>query len=80
MDDTNVICPHGEQELNRFLEHLNRQSVDIKFTMEVEENERISFPDVLIYKRMDGSLGHKEFRKKTHTDSYLDVESHHHPA
>ena len=80
VDDTNVIWPHGEQELSRFLEHLNHQLVDIKFTMEVEENETISFLDVLIYKRMDGSLGHKEFRKKTHTECYLDPYSHHHPA
>ena len=80
MDDTNVIWPHGEQELNRFLEHLNRQSVDIKFTMEVEENESIPYLDVLIYKILDGSLGHKVFIKKTHTDSYLDADSHYHPA
>ena len=46
--------------------------------MEVEENESIPFLDVLIYKRLDGSLGCKVFRKKTHTDSYLDVDSHHH--
>ena len=48
--------------------------------MEVEENERIPFLDVLIYRKLDGSLGHKVFRKKTHTDNYLDVDSHHHPA
>ena len=48
--------------------------------MEVEENESIPVLDVLIYKRLDGSLGHKVFRKKTHTDSYLDADSHHHPA
>ena len=48
--------------------------------MEVEENESIPFLDVLIYKRLDGSLGHKVFRKKTHTDSYLDADSHHHPT
>ena len=46
--------------------------------MEVEENESIPFLDVLIYKRLDGSLGHKVFRKKTHTDSYLDADSYHH--
>ena len=48
--------------------------------MEVEENESIPFLDLLIYKRLDGSLGHKVFRKKTHTDNYLDADSHHHPA
>ena len=25
VDDTNVLWPHGEQEINRFLEHLNHQ-------------------------------------------------------
>ena len=54
--------------------------MDIKSTMEVEENKRIPFLDVLIYKKTDGSLGHKVFRKKTHTDSYLDADSHHHPT
>ena len=54
--------------------------MDIKFTMEVEENKSIPFLDVLIYKRLNRSLGHKVFRKKSHTDSYLDADSHHHPA
>ena len=80
VDDTNVLWPYGEQELNKFFEHLNSQSADIKFTMEVEKNGRIPFLDVLVYKKHDGSLGHKVFRKKTHTDSYLEVDSHHHPA
>ena len=77
---TNVLWPYGEQELNKFFEHLNSQSVDIKFTMEVEKNGSIPFLDVLVYKKPDGSLGHKVFRKKTHTDSYLEADSHHHPA
>ena len=80
MDDTNVIWPFGEQELNKFFEYLNNQSADIKFTMEVEKDASIPFLDVLIYKRLDGSLGHKVFKKKTHTHSYLHADSHHHPA
>ena len=80
VDDTNVLWPYGEQELNKFFEHLNSQSVDIKFTMEVEKNGSIPFLDVLVYKKTDGYLGHKVFRKKTHTDSYLEADSHHHPA
>ena len=64
VDDTNVLWPYGEQELNKFFEHLNSQSVDIKFTMEVEKNGSIPFLDVLVYKKPDGpwdirSLGRK---------------------
>ena len=80
VDDTNVLWPYGEQELNIFFEHLNSQSIDIKFTMQVEKNGSIPFLDVLVYKKLNGSLGHKVFIKKTHTDSYLEADSHHHPA
>ena len=48
--------------------------------MEVEKNGSIPFLDVLVYKKLDGSLGHMAFRKKTHTDSYLEADSHHHLA
>ena len=32
------------------------------------------------YKRPDGALGHKVFRKPTHTNLYLNPGSHHHPS
>jgi hypothetical protein len=80
VDDTNVIWPHGKEELDKFFEHLNGISEDIKFTMELEDNNSIPFLDVLITRKQDGTLGHKVFRKKTHTDSYLHAESHHHPS
>lgn len=38
VDDTNIKWPHGSNELNKFFEHLNEISNDIKFTMELEEN------------------------------------------
>ena len=40
----------------------------------------IPFLDILIIRKEDGSLGHKVFRKSTHTESYLHADSHHHPA
>ena len=67
VDDTNVLWPHGEIELNNFFKHLNNRSDDIKFTMEEEDNGSISFLDVLVTRKKDGTLGHKVFRKKTHT-------------
>ena len=80
LDDTNVIWPHGENELKKFFEHLNNRSTDIKFTMELEENGSIPFLDVLITRKEDGTLGYRVFRKKTNIESYLHADSHHHPS
>jgi hypothetical protein len=80
VDDTNVLWPHGKDELEKFFQHLNDISKDIKFTMELEENGTIPFLDVLIKRKEDDSLGHKVYRKKTHTENYLHASSHHHPA
>ena len=56
---------------------LNSNSPEIKFTMELEENSSIPFLDVLTIRKEDGSLGHKFFRKSTHTESYFHAESYH---
>ena len=48
--------------------------------MEVEEEGKIPFLDVLLSKQGNGKLGCQVYRKKTHTDKYLHAESHHHPA
>ena len=61
VDDTNVIWPHGDLELGKFLTHLNNISPNIMFTMELEENGSIRFLDVLINRKEDGTLGHKVF-------------------
>ena len=36
--------------------------------------------DIYIYRTRDGSLGHRVFRKPTHTSLYLHRDSHHHYA
>ena len=63
-----------------FLRHMNSQSEDIKFTMEIEEDNNLPFLDVLLTKENDGTLAHQVYRKKTHTDKYIHSDSHHHPA
>ena len=80
VDDTFVIWPHGKENLTDFLEHLNGVHKNIQFTMEIEEDGHLPFLDIDIYKKADGSLGHKVYRKPTHTNLYLHQLSQHHPA
>ena len=78
VDDTFVVWEHGRQQLDEFLEHINGLHERILFTMEVEENNKISFLDVLV-ERKDFSIATSVYRKPTHTDRYLNYRSHHHP-
>ncbi|XP_018401736.1 PREDICTED: uncharacterized protein LOC108778909 [Cyphomyrmex costatus] len=80
VDDTFVIWRHGKEELDKFLNFLNNQHANIRFTMEIEENGKLPFLNVLVTKKTDNTLGHQVYRKPTHTDRYLHAESHHHPA
>ncbi|KAK4882178.1 hypothetical protein RN001_005497 [Aquatica leii] len=80
VDDTFIVWSHGHLELSKFLDHLNNQHLDIKFTMEIESNGSLPFLDVLVTRKPDGLLGHSVYRKPTHTDRYLHASSHHHPA
>jgi len=74
VDDTFAIW------LERFLNHLNGLHRNIHFTMEKETEGHLPFLGINIYRRWDGSLGHKIYRKPTHTDLYLNPGSHHHPS
>ena len=79
VDDTFVVWSHGDEELGRFLGHLNAVHPRIQFMMEHESSDQLAFLDVLVLKRADGRLGHKVYRKPTHTDRYLHKSSNHHP-
>jgi hypothetical protein len=79
VDDTFFIWPHGQEKLEGFLNHLIGLHNKIQFTMEKEEGH-LPFLDIDIYRKMDGSLGHKVYWKSTHTNIYLHQNSHHHPA
>ncbi|XP_023713951.1 uncharacterized protein LOC111867940 [Cryptotermes secundus] len=48
--------------------------------METESEGHLPFLDIDIYRRPDGSLGHRVYRKPTHTNLYLNAKSHHHPS
>jgi hypothetical protein len=79
VDDTFVIWPHGQEKLTELLEHLIGLHRNIQFTMEKEEGH-LPFLDIDIYRKTNGSLGHRVYRKPTHTNLYLHQNSHHHPA
>ena len=65
VDDIFVIWPHGRDSLTLFHEHINRLRDPIKFTMEIEDEGRIPFLDVLV-QRSRNQLTTSVFRKKTH--------------
>ena len=77
VDDTFVIWRHGQIGLEDFLSHLNSIRNSIQFTMEVAGE--LPFLDVLV-KRNDEEFHTSIFRKPTHTDSYINYWSNHHPA
>jgi hypothetical protein len=69
VDYTFVISLHGTEKLERFLDHVNGLHRNILCTMEMEKDHFPSFLHIDIYRRPDGSLGHKVYRKPTHTTS-----------
>ena len=81
VDDTLSSWSHGLDNLQKFLDHINSLHPSIKFTFEVQKDDKtIPFLDVLFTIHDEGSLGHKVYRKPTHTDRYLHYNSFHHPS
>ena len=78
VDDTFTLWPHGQEQLEEFHNHLNKQHPQIQFTREKESNNHISFLDVLVTKK-DGAFETTVYRKPTHTNRYMHFSSHHHP-
>jgi hypothetical protein len=73
VDDTSVIWQHGPDRLKDFLHHLNGIHQSIQYTMETESEGHLPFLDLIIYRKPDGSLGHKVYCKPTHTNLYLNA-------
>jgi hypothetical protein len=49
-------------------------------TMETKSEGHFPFLDLDIYRKPDGSLGHKVYCKLTHINLYLNTKYHHHPS
>ena len=74
------LSPALANKLQEFLEHLNNLHAAIKIMMEREQQNQLPFLDVLLRKKQDGRLAHTVYRKPTHTNRYVNEDSHHHPA
>ena len=75
MDD---ICTALEPELVKdFHQHLNNIEDSIQFTCEIQEDGQLPFLDINLRKENDGTISTSVFRKRTHTDQYLQFSSHH---
>ena len=75
VDDTLTALP--QDKVQHFHEHLNSIEATIQFTIEMESEGTLPFLDTRITHHTDGSLSTTVFRKGTHTDKYLDFQSHH---
>ena len=61
-----------------FFHHLNSLDDNIKFTAETTNADgSIPFLDTLVTSQSDGSLQTKVYRNPTHTNQYLQWDSHH---
>ena len=77
VDDTFVI----QKEANKqgFLQHINSVDPVIRFIIEDnKEDGSIPFLDTIVKPEVDSSLSITVYRKPTHTDQYLQWDSHHH--
>ena len=75
MDDIFIICKMDHTD--RILQHFNSQDPSIKFTIEKETDKKLPFLDVLVDRNENGEIITTVYKKKTHTDQYLNYRSEH---
>ena len=79
---TGLWMTHGpskkQAHKQAFLDHINSMDPAIKFTVEGnQENGAIPFLDTLVTPLADNSLSFQVYQKPTHTDQFLQWDSHH---
>ena len=76
VDDTFTILQSSQRD--GFLEYLDSIDQHIQFTAEdLRSDGTMPFLDILVTTGKDGSLSTSVYRKPTHTDPYLQWDSHH---
>ena len=76
VDDTYVVIQTSHKE--EFFNHINSIEESIQFTAEdTQADGSLPFLDVLVTPQTDGTLSTCVYRKPTHTNQYLQWDSHH---
>ena len=76
VDDTFVVIQTAHKE--EFFQHINSLEGSIQFTAEdIQADGSLPFLDVLVTPQPDGTLKTSVYRKPTHTNQYLQWDSHH---
>ena len=76
IDDIFLVWEHGEEELLRFIQHLNTVHETIKFTHEYSHT-RVNFLDVWAIKDQQGYMNTYLYTKPTDSNNYLHFYSAH---
>ena len=76
IDDIFMVWEHGETELRKFLEHLNKVHKTIKFTSEFS-TENVSFLDTMVSRLPGGKVATDLYTKPTDSNNYLMFSSAH---
>jgi hypothetical protein len=74
VDDIFVILK--KDEIDKTLDWINKQHVNIQFTIELEVNNQLPFLDVLV-KRQEKRISFSIYRKPTNTEKYIAADSFH---
>ncbi|XP_022796700.1 uncharacterized protein LOC111335111 [Stylophora pistillata] len=75
VDDSQVCIVR--EHLTEFRSHLSSINQHIKFTVEEEKDGSIAYLDTVTTRNPDGVVKTSVYRKITHTDKYLQFNSHH---
>ena len=67
----------NKRESDNFFKYINEVDPNIKFTQEECVDDNLAFLDCHVHLNPDGSLNSTVYRKPTHTDHYLQFDSHH---
>ena len=74
VDDIFLVFNHRD-DCELFYEYKNRQHPNIKFTLDIEENEFLPFLDVLVSRSADGVVSTSLYQKDTFSGLMMQYDS-----